>query len=186
MLSLLSLLSACDSHAGSDSGAPSTDTDTDTVDLSTIDPDSLPQGSSPCRQPELVFVYAAIDGDTIHVDSSRGEESIRMIGLDTPEVGWNGDSSECYGLEAQAYTRDALEDGEVWLTFDNNCTDMYDRTLAYVHVGSGQQDFFQRQLLRGGYGRAYPWEDTATFEDTFAQDELHAQSEGLGLWGLCD
>ncbi|MFT5683945.1 MAG: micrococcal nuclease [Myxococcota bacterium] len=179
---MLPLLLAC---TGTDPGTVDTQ-DAESIDIADIDPDTLPEGDSPCREPELVFVYAAIDGDTIHVDSSLGEESIRMIGVDTPEVGWNGDPSDCYGQEAQAFTRNALEDTEVWLTFDGTCTDIYDRTLAYVHVGSGDQDFFERQLLRGGYGWDYPWSGTDTFEDTFAQDAWHAESEGEGLWSTCN
>ena len=169
----------------SDTGASHT-SDTDPVDLSTIDPDTLPQGDSPCREPELVWVYAVIDGDTVHVDSSQGEESIRMIGVDAPEVGWDGAPSDCYGLEAQVFSRNTLEDQEVWLTFDGTCTDLYDRSLAYIHLGSGDQDFFQRRLLRGGYAWDYPWSGTDTFEDTFAEDAFSAEASGEGLWGLCD
>lgn len=179
MLTLLLL--AC--TAGTDSGTPEADTKSE---LFNIDPDTLPQGESPCREPELVFVYDVIDGDTIHVSSSQGTESIRMIGVDTPEIGWNGDPSDCYAQEAQAFTRDLLEDKQAWLTFDGTCTDAYDRTLAYVHIGSGDQDFFERLLLRGGYGRDFPWSGTDTFEDTFAQDAWHAESEGAGLWGACN
>ena len=184
MSMFLILLAGCEAPET----VPESDTadDTDTIDLSTINPDDLPQGINPCRQPELVWVYAAIDGDTIHIDSSLGEESIRMIGVDTPEVGWDGDQSECYALEAQAFTREMLEDREVWLTFDGTCTDLYDRSLAYVHIGTNDQDFFQRQLLRDGYGWDYPWDGTDTFEQTFAQDASHAQESEAGWWGLCN
>ena len=183
-ISLILLVGCMKTVPGSDSGAASTDTAA--VDLSGIDPDTLPQGTSPCRQPELVSVHTVIDGDTVHVDSSQGEESIRMIGVDTPEVGWDGAPSDCYALEAQSFARDVLEGSEVWLTFDSSCTDLYDRTLAYIHKGSGDQDFFQRRLLRGGYARDFPWEGTDTFEDTFSQDAWYAESNGEGLWGLCD
>jgi len=182
MLTLL-LLSCASNDA--DSGVSDSTTAVPT-ELSTIDPDTLPQGDNPCRPPELVFVYDAIDGDTIHVSSSKGTESIRLIGVDTPEVGWNGEPSDCYGQEAQAFTRELLEDKQVWLTFDGSCTDAYDRTLAYVHVGNGDQDFFERQLLRRGYGTAFPWSGTDTFEDTFADDESQAMSEGAGLWSACN
>ena len=168
------------------SGPDTEPADTAGVALADLDPDTLPQGTSPCRAPELVYVHTAIDGDTVHVDTTQGEESIRLIGVDTPEVGWGGDPSDCYGLEAQAFAQDALEGSEVWLTFDSACTDLYDRTLAYIHQGSGEQDFFQRRLLRGGYGRDFPWEGTDTFQDTFSQDAWYAQSNGEGLWGLCD
>ena len=156
------------------------------ADLVDIDAETLPQGESPCRTPELAYVHTAIDGDTIHVDTSLGEESIRLIGVDTPEVGWGGDASDCYALEAQAFAQNVLEGSEVWLTFDGTCTDLYDRTLAYIHQGSGDQDFFQRRLLRGGYAWDFPWEGTDTFADTFAQDAWHAESNGEGLWELCD
>ena len=177
------LLMACETTR-LDTG-PAT-SDTAAVDLADLDADALPQGAAPCRAPERVWVHTVIDGDTVHVDSSQGEESIRLIGVNTPEVGWDGDPSDCYGLEAQAFAREALEGTEVWLTFDSACTDLYERTLAYVHQGSGEQDFFQRQLLRGGYAWDFPWEGTDTFEATFAQDAWFAESNGEGLWGLCN
>ena len=41
-----------------------------------------------------------------------------------------------------------IEDKRVWLTFDAECKDGYDRTLAYVHRGLETNDFAQRLLLR--------------------------------------
>src|SRR5687767_1646508 len=50
-----------------------------------LDPSTLRQGASPCREPVLVRVYRVTDGDTIDV---RGEDVVldaplRMIGIDT-------------------------------------------------------------------------------------------------------
>ena len=182
---LLPLLIGCEKpipNLQADSGTP----DTVVVPLSDIDGSSLPQGPSPCRQPVLADVLYAIDGDTIAVDAGSGEETVRMIGVDTPEVGWDGEQSDCYALEAKAFAEDRLEGGQVWLTFDSSCADTYGRTLAYLHLGASDQDFFQRQLLRGGYAHDLPWSGTNTYADTFAGDVAYAQSSGEGMWGLCN
>ena len=47
------------------------------------------------------------------------------------------------------------------------------------------RDFVERQLLLGGYARAYPFDDTDTFENLFAQDELTARENGVGGWSSC-
>lgn len=184
MHALLLLLIGC---GETDPGlSDDTGTTAEPVDLSEIDGDSLPQGAAPCREPVLADVVYTIDGDTIVVDAGSGEETVRFIGVDTPEVGWDGGQSECYALEAQAFIRDLLEGGQVWLTFDSTCADMYDRTLAYVHTGATDQDFVERQLLRGGYAFDFPWSGTDTFAQTFADDAAYAESHEEGMWGLCD
>ena len=176
----LLLLLACAESPTTGAGEP------DSIDdISDIDPDTLPQGASPCREPVLAEVTEVIDGDTLWARTAAGSEKIRLIGLDTPELGWDGDASECYAEEAAAFTAQALTGQWVWLTFDGTCEDIYGRTLAYVLLGAGDQDFFQRLLLRGGYAWDYPWTNTDTFADTFSSDEQHAQSLGEGLWSAC-
>lgn len=155
-------------------------------DLDQVDPADLPSVAGACREPELVTVVFHADGDTFVVDSSRGSETIRFIGVDTPETGYGSTDEECFGPEASEFTKAAFPLGScLWLTFDQECIDPYDRTLAYLHTGTGEQDFFQRRLLHGGYASVLIYSPNDAFEDTFRDDEAAAQAAGAGLWGEC-
>ncbi|HJL18708.1 MAG TPA: thermonuclease family protein [Sandaracinaceae bacterium LLY-WYZ-13_1] len=151
-----------------------------------IDPSALRAGSAPCRAPILGRVFRVADGDTISVEglSEVVVLNVRMIGVDTPEVAHEGMPAECYGDEAADFTRQ-LEGHLVWLTFDEDCTDRFDRTLAYVHVGTGDGDLFERQLLRRGFANVLTIGGNDAYATQFRSDESAAASENAGLWGFC-
>ncbi len=159
----------------------------DDSQVAELDPSELPAGIEPCHAPALVRVGYAVDGDTLDVtDESGGDANgrVRVIGIDTPEVAHGESPEECFGNEAWAFTSQ-LTDRLVWLTFDAECRDTYDRLLAYVHVGPGVNDSLERQLLRRGLARAFPYGDNRTFEDLFESDEQQAKASAEGMWGAC-
>ena len=153
--------------------------------VSNIDPNTLPAGPNPCREPMLIRVNHVVDGDTFYGTGDNGEEKVRVIGINAPELGYNGDASECYADEAQAQARILINGRLVWLTFDGQCEDVYDRTLAYVHFDQGDQGFFERVMLQGGFVKAFPFDDTDAFETVFAEDEGQAENASVGGWGAC-
>jgi endonuclease YncB( thermonuclease family) len=155
----------------------------DPIDL--INGEDLPAGTSPCRGPVLGLVTSVIDGDTIKVETGRGVENVRLIGIDTPEVDHSGPDDECFGEESKSYLNDLLYQHKVWLTFDSECDDYYDRTLAYVHIGTEDEDFIQRLMLKGGWASTLVVEPNISFRTLFQSDQSVAQSEGVGLWGEC-
>ena len=112
------------------------DTEVTIDDLSWVNPDDLPTGNNPCRDPIRVLVEDVIDGDTFVGQGEDGEERIRIIGVDTPETS----SGDCYAQEAKTFLLRQIFGKWVWLTFDRGCTDVFDRTLAYVHLGTNEQD----------------------------------------------
>jgi micrococcal nuclease len=155
--------------------------------LELVEPSSFPSGIRPCRAPALVRVNYAVDGDTLDVAEELGGNwggRVRVIGVDTPEVAHGDGSAECYGDEAAAFTHQ-LAGHLVWLTFDSECWDSYNRLLAYVHLGTGTHDSLERQLLRRGLARAFPYGDNRTFEDLFDLDEQDAREAQRGQWGAC-
>mgnify|MGYP000032361670 CR=1 FL=1 len=160
----------------------SEDTNTTSVDdLSWVNPADLPAGNNACREPIRVLVEDVVDGDTFVGQGENGEERVRIIGVNTPETS----SGDCYAQEAKSFLITQIFGRHVWLTFDSNCYDVYDRTLAYVHLGTNEQDFLERQILLGGYAKAFPFDDTNTFEDLFAADEATARENGAGGWSSC-
>lgn len=162
------------------------DTSEEVDPVTLIDPSSLPAASNPCREPVLVDVNYVVDGDTAFVQAPGGEEKVRFIGIDTAELGYDGDPDECYAQEARAFLQDLIDEKKVWLTFDGLCADSFGRTLAYVHTNVGSQGFVQRQMIQRGMAKDFPFDDTPAFNELFAEDSLQAQQAGIGGWGACD
>ena len=125
------------------------------------------------------------DGDTIKVRTGRGTERVRLIGIDTPEVDHSGPDDECYGEEAKAFLASEIDGLSVWLTFDRECEDQYDRTLAYVHRGTAEVDFVQRKLLKGGFANLLSIEPNTAFRSVFSDDQADAYANDRGIWGEC-
>ncbi|MDP7115005.1 MAG: thermonuclease family protein [Myxococcota bacterium] len=147
------------------------------------DPGYLAAGDAPCREPLLVKLRDVIDGDTVYVDLEDGSyEKIRIIGIDTPEIGWDGEPDECYAQEARSFLSQQLSGGCFWLTFDADCWDPYDRLLVYVHTEAG---FFEVASLEGGYADVMLFDPNTTFAALFYQALGDAQSSDAGMWGEC-
>ena len=84
-----------------------------------------------------------LDGDTIVVRRAGGrDETIRLLGVDTPETHHPRKPVQCYGPEASAYTARRLFGQVVRLEDDVERHDIYGRRLAYVYLA--------RRELRGG------------------------------------
>jgi endonuclease YncB( thermonuclease family) len=151
-------------------------------EIEAIDPSTLPAGRNPARDPILVRVLRAFDGDTVEVSNLPEERNrIRFIGVDTPET---SDPPECFGDEATVFT-EQLEGQLVWLTFDTELLDRFGRTLAYVHIGDGEADFWERQLLRRGFGTVLSIAPNTTFRSVFEGDQQAAEAASVGLWERC-
>lgn len=158
--------------------------DDDRVDA--MDVGSLPRVDGACRDPARGFVSRVVDGDTMDVvlDGATSVERIRFIGVDTPETYVSYGYPHCYGADAKLFT-EQLTSRRIVLTFDRGCEDRNGRTLAYVWLGPGQGDLWQRQLMRRGYARVLTVAPNDHFESTFIGDEAIARATDEGQWGAC-
>lgn len=124
---------------------------------------------------EVATVLYVFDGDTIEVDFGGTTERVRLIGINSPEIG------ECWADEAGDILEALLPEGsEVGMTVDVSERDQFGRLLRYLWVGSMSVN--EELVRRGAAGsRRYP-PDTA-LSDRFdaAQDE--ARAGGRGIWG---
>jgi micrococcal nuclease len=128
-----------------------------------------------------------VDGDTVRVRFAgrRGTESVRLIGIDTPETHGPGGLRECYGQEASVRTAGLLPQGtEVRLVRDEEARDRYGRLLAYVY--RARDDLFVNlSLAREGYAAALSIEPNTAHRDELVAAVDRARAGGLGLWGAC-
>lgn len=128
-------------------------------------------------------VTETIDGDTIKVKMGDKIETIRFIGVDTPETHDPRKPVQCYGPEASAFTKQLLLHKQVRLEADPNDSDRdkYGRLLRYIYVGD---TLINQELIKQGYGFAYvvfPF----TRKTDFVETENSARAQGVGLWSKC-
>lgn len=92
-------------------------------------------------QPGLYTINHYVDGDTIVVNMNGSTESIRFIGIDTPETHKPNTPVQCYGPAASAHTQAVIKaaGGKVRLVSDSLSTnrDRYNRLLRYVYLPDG-------------------------------------------------
>ena len=157
--------------------------------LLAANPDELAQvepGAGPSQGVDRLAatVSRVVDGDTVRVEVNGIEETIRLIGVDTPETKHPNRPVECYGPEAASFSRGLLLPGRtVWLEFDSERRDHYGRFLAYLWLDD--KTMLNDLLVSQGYARPLtikPNNRYATHFDTLSRE---AQSQGRGLWGAC-
>ncbi|MDR2483419.1 MAG: thermonuclease family protein [Treponema sp.] len=130
-------------------------------------------------------VTGHVDGDTVKVRITgpqgglRETETIRLIGVDTPETVHPSRPVERFGREASEFTKTRLLGRTVYLAFDWDFRDRYGRLLAYIYTGDG--DCFNAALIRGGYGHAYT-RFAFQFLEEFRALEQEARGAKRGLW----
>jgi micrococcal nuclease len=131
-------------------------------------------------------VVGHVDGDTVRVRITNPPEglglveTIRMIGVDTPETVHPQREVEFFGKEASAFTRDRLFGKPVLLAFDWDLRDHYGRLLAYIYTTGGE--CHNAALVQEGYGHAYT-RFSFQFMDEFRSLEQQARQGKRGLWG---
>jgi endonuclease YncB( thermonuclease family) len=138
--------------------------------------------SSVKEVPALYRVVRVIDGDTIKVDIAGEMETVRLIGIDTPEIAGSRNSQDDYfGPEAAQYTKQLLENRPVYLIPDpmNSNRDKYNRLLRYVFLEDGT--LVNAKLIAEGYAYNYMYEPFQ-FAKQFDYLEKQAKEKQLGLW----
>jgi micrococcal nuclease len=125
----------------------------------------------------LPVVTRVIDGDTMVVEGTG-----RLMGADTPETVDPRQPVQYFGKEASDFTRQLATEKRVRLEFDQDQdrTDRYGRTLAYVYL-QPEDLLLNAEIIRQGYGFAYtqfPFRMMAEFRAL----EREAREAGRGLW----
>lgn len=135
-------------------------------------------------QPGLYEVTEFVDGDTIKVDMNGNTETIRFIGVDTPETHDPRKVVQCFGVAAANFTKNLIGHHSVRLEADPTDTnrDRYNRLLRYVYLPSGT--LVNAEIIKQGYGFAYTGFPFEKLND-FRQYEQDARDHNKGLWGSC-
>ncbi len=135
-------------------------------------------------------VTRVVDGDTlkVRINGQQAEQTIRIIGVDTPETKDPNREVMCYGDEATAKTQELVDHagGNVELEKDTSETDRYGRLLRYVWLpNSDGRTMLNEELVKGGYARTVVYPPDVKYHERFSAEEERAKRQHLGLWGAC-
>jgi endonuclease YncB( thermonuclease family) len=126
-----------------------------------------------------VTVQRVVDGDTLRLSDGR---NVRMIGLNSPELGRQGRSDEPFAVAARRRLEAlvATSEGRVGLMPGKESKDRYGRTLAHVYSDDGTN--LEAQLLAEGLGFHVAVAPNVDLVDCQRAAERQAREAGIGLW----
>lgn len=128
------------------------------------------------RQGEEVYIKRVIDGDTV---KTADGDSIRLLGVDTPEIDWENNQSEFYAEEARNFSAENLVGENVFLEYDEEKEDHYGRVLAYI---IHDNENFNQKLLESGYASLMIVDPNDKYESDFKKAVKTARESRLGIW----
>lgn len=128
-------------------------------------------------------VVRAVDGDTLEVAiDGAGTETVRLIGVDTPETVKPDTPVQCFGPRASRFEHRRVEGRRVRLLTGVEPRDFYGRLLAYAWVDGR---LLEAELLRRGLARTLPFHPNDRFAHRFELIAQKAAKAGKGLWNAC-
>lgn len=139
-------------------------------------------------------VLRVIDGDTLKVRYNGRNTPVRLIGIDSPEMRENAkavrDASKSNSslqaiLEAGAKAYDHLttlvhSGQEIYLEFDAEKRDKYNRLLAYVWLN--KKEMLNEMMLSSGYASQYTHPPNVRYAKLFTSANRAARENQRGLW----
>ena len=161
-----------------------------------------------CAPNKIVEVARVLDGDTFTFWENGEQISIRMLGVAAPEIEHAPEPEECYGNESWDFLEEIILSEEVVLEFDVECTDMYQRTLAWAVLrgndpkiaswmaqynmfglyDDGTYELLVNELMvQLGYAEVFRGEvdKSERYKERMETAEQNAESLLLGLWNEC-
>ena len=133
------------------------------------------------RIDERVTVERLVDGDTVKLRDGR---KIRFIGINTPEVGRHGTSSQPLANMARDMLQTLLEKSghTMSLRYDAERHDRYGRGLAHAYLSDGSS--VEAHLLERGLATIMPFPPNLWNLACYQATEQHARAARRGIWAL--
>lgn len=143
---------------------------------------------------EIAKVVKVTDGDTLKIEINQIKDTIRLIGIDTPESKANNKAyKDAYkskqtieiitemGKRAANYTKSLVKKGDtVKIEFDIEKRDKYKRLLGYVYLSNGKM--LNEEIIRAGYASPLTYPPNIKYVDRFKKAYTEARTAKRGLW----
>ena len=142
-------------------------------------------------------VDRVVDGDTLKLMVDGESVRVRLIGINAPEsVAPEEERNTEEGNDASAFLKGYLQEGDsVWLMFDTEPYDQYDRMLAYVWTevptSFTDPDEVRTKMLNAyladqGYVVVHAYNPNDAYCDMLHDFADDAEANGRGLWEISD
>jgi micrococcal nuclease len=122
-------------------------------------------------EPEPAIVTRIVDGDTIHVTLNGKDETIRLLGINTPE------KSTSYYKTSLNFLKE-IENKTIFILRDKEDTDQYKRKLRYVFY---ENRFLNVEILQNGLATSF-MTSGLKYEEKLNNAEKFAITNNLELW----
>lgn len=120
-----------------------------------------------------------VDGDSITIRIGTRTETVRYIGMNTPELHHPTKGEQPGGREAAKANGQLVEGQTVRLELDVQGRDPYGRMLAYVYVGD---IMVNAELVAQGFAQVMTVHPNVKHQELFLKLEREARFLHLGLW----
>ena len=146
--------------------------------LTTTTQPASPQPSTPSQGYKVTEV---VDGDTIKVSMNGSVETLRVIGLDTPETLGPRKPVQCFGKEASNKAKSFLTGKTVMLEADSTQgeRDKYGRLLRYVFLDGVD---YGKTMISEGYAHEYTYKLPYKYQAAYKVAQASAEANKLGFW----
>jgi len=134
--------------------------------------------ADPFSQMDSARVDYVIDGDTIILKDGR---HVRYIGINCPEVAHGDRPGEPFGRAAERFNRNLVGGKTVRLEYDQEKSDRYGRTLAYLFPD--RTLFVNARIVEAGLAFCLYDRQTTKYADVLLRAQRAAMSAGKGIWG---
>ena len=134
-------------------------------------------------QAETYKVVRVYDGDTITIINNGQKQSIRLVGIDTPEKSRKKhEPGQPYSQQATKYLAKLVLDKRV--SIESYGTDRYGRVLGVVYAGDTNVNL---EMVRMGYAEVYRGAPAKAFDsDPYLAAENVARGQKSNIWSLGD
>lgn len=136
-------------------------------------------------------ITRVVDGDTVKAEINGVTETVRLIGIDTPETKHPRIGKEPYGEEASDYTTALLEGEAVVLEYDLEPRDHYGRLLAYIYIEDAQGEWdidgryyaqANEEIARAGLASPMTIAPNNRYAERYAEAVRVARERRIGMW----
>ena len=131
-------------------------------------------------------VKKVVDGDTVKLETG---ETVRYIGVDTPETKHPNKPVQCFGREASAKNKELVEGKEILMEKDISNTDRYGRLLRYIYLpnsdATDEAIFVNEYLVEQGYALLLTYPPDVKYDKMLKDAQNTARESKRGLWGQC-
>jgi endonuclease YncB( thermonuclease family) len=130
---------------------------------------------------EPVEVASVLDGDTLRLKDGR---TVRLIGIDTPELGRDGRPDMPGAMEAKVSLQRLVEQSasRLYLHPGREAFDRHRRLLAHLYSSDGNN--LTAELLAQGLGYQIAFPPNLHHLSCYQKAEAGARTGSLGLWRL--